>query len=388
MADLLGDIEKELLDDDGNYDVELGHPSSSSGPAGADPDSEPPSPPRSESPDLELAMDVPSRKNFASHGPTSDTEPLMAQTRADAAAATSGSSILFDPTKTSSSTGGYSGGAGGGGGSGDGTPSQRKERLSKMFFEEDDTWIGWIKTWLNKGSVSNLISFCIMLVGWILNSSYQTKFTEYILALGLFGFSGGITNWLAVKMLFDRIPFLYGSGVIPRRFKHIRETVKDTIMETFFDETYLNKYLSTKVHQVASSLNIDQKIAEVMASEKVDKIIEKKLQELGSRPEGAFMVMMGLQPMSLKPVIKPFVQGFGSEVATLLIDLVSEPGTINIGRLRDELDGLMTTKLLELTPDKVKKLMEKVIREHLGWLIVWGNVFGGLIGVLAKAAGY
>jgi hypothetical protein len=36
-------------------------------------------------------------------------------------------------------------------------------------------------------------------------------------------------------MLFDRIPFLWGSGVIPRQFKAIRETVKDTIMRTFFD---------------------------------------------------------------------------------------------------------------------------------------------------------
>ena len=25
------------------------------------------------------------------------------------------------------------------------------------------------------------------------------------------------------------------------------------------------------------------------------------------------------------------------------------------------------------------------MREHLGWLIVWGNVFGGAIGLLSKA---
>ena len=35
--------------------------------------------------------------------------------------------------------------------------------------------------------------------------------------------SAGITNWLAVKMLFDRICNLPGSGVIPMRFKEIRE---------------------------------------------------------------------------------------------------------------------------------------------------------------------
>ena len=30
----------------------------------------------------------------------------------------------------------------------------------------------------------------------------------------------------------------------------------------------------------------------------------------------------------------------------------------------------MSEKLLELTPEKVKELMEEVIRTHLGWLIV------------------
>jgi hypothetical protein len=25
------------------------------------------------------------------------------------------------------------------------------------------------------------------------------------------------------------------------------------------------------------------------------------------------------------------------------------------------------------------------MRRHLGWLIVWGNVFGGLIGLLSRA---
>ena len=41
-----------------------------------------------------------------------------------------------------------------------------------------------------------------------------------------------------------------------------------------------------------------------------------------------------------------------------------------------------------LTPEIVKLMMEEVIRDHLGWLVVWGNVFGGIIGVVSLAAGY
>jgi len=28
------------------------------------------------------------------------------------------------------------------------------------------------------------------------------------------------------------------------------------------------------------------------------------------------------------------------------------------------------------------------MKAHLGWLVVWGNVFGGLIGVVSEAVGY
>jgi hypothetical protein len=66
-------------------------------------------------------------------------------------------------------------------------------------------------------------------------------------------------------------------------------------------------------------------------------------------------------------------------------DHLSEP----VDKFVQAIDSLMETTLAEMTaPDNVKELMEVVIREHLGWLIVWGNVFGGLIGIVSVAAGY
>ena len=42
----------------------------------------------------------------------------------------------------------------------------------------------------------------------------------------------------------------------------------------------------------------------------------------------------------------------------------------------------------ELTPKMVRDLLFDVMHEHLGWLIVWGNVFGGIVGVISMAAGF
>ena len=110
-----------------------------------------------------------------------------------------------------------------------------------------------IAPYLNKGTLSNCATFSIMLLGMFLKASsggetaiqsaacednpltLTQSVAKWTLAAGLFGFAGGITNWLAIKMLFDSVCGLPGSGVIPRRFKEIREVVKNTIMKTFFD---------------------------------------------------------------------------------------------------------------------------------------------------------
>ena len=44
--------------------------------------------------------------------------------------------------------------------------------------------------------------------------------------------------------------------------------------------------------------------------------------------------------------------------------------------------------LQELTAERVKKLIEVVMRVHLGWLVVWGNIFGGVIGLVSELVGY
>ena len=85
-----------------------------------------------------------------------------------------------------------------------------------------------------KGNISNLVTFVFMAAGIAMRFSMgdweDNHAGRYILAFGLFGFAGGVTNWLAITMLFDEVPGLYGSGIIPKQFKQIRETMKVMIM--------------------------------------------------------------------------------------------------------------------------------------------------------------
>ena len=57
------------------------------------------------------------------------------------------------------------------------------------------------RRWLDKGTLSNMMTFLLLLIGMIIRlAAPDAKVGDYILGLGLFGFSGGITNWLAVKV--------------------------------------------------------------------------------------------------------------------------------------------------------------------------------------------
>ena len=90
----------------------------------------------------------------------------------------------------------------------------------------------------------------------------------------------------------------------------------------------------------------------------------------------------------LVPMMKPVLVGLAKDIADGLVKNTDLESVVSVASIREEIDALMTEKLKLLTPEIVKWLMEEVIREHLGWLIVWGNVFGSLIGILSTIAGY
>ena len=239
------------------------------------------------------------------------------------------------------------------------------------------------QSFFNKGKVSNFITFALLVFGLL--SPAEALWRPWVLAAGLFGFAGGITNWLAVKMLFDRVPLLYGSGVIPNRFREIREQVKLLIMTHFFDTDYLERFFGERVGTLSSDPGLEQKLVDLLASEEVDEIVERKLEELQASPSGMMLKMVGTQ--TVKPLVKQFLAGVGAELTPRLVAELAQPA-LEVDALREQVDQLLAAKLEELTPQTVKEMMEEVMRHHLGWLIVWGNVFGGLIGLVSHFLGY
>ncbi|KGJ98009.1 hypothetical protein [Thalassotalea sp. ND16A] len=230
---------------------------------------------------------------------------------------------------------------------------------------------------MNKSVITNLIALLVAVAGYLLKH-------DMLFYVGIFAVSGAITNSLAVHMLFEKVPGLYGSGVIPARFEDFKAGIRDLMMKQFFTEANIDKFLSEKTGE-ASHLNFTPIIEKIDLEPAFDTLL-KTIEESSF---GSMLAMFGGNE-ALMPLKEPFIekmQGSLIEISSsdkfneLVRDELEQPEVM--GSMRDKVEDIINKRLDELTPKMVKDIIQEMIRKHLGWLVVWGGVFGGLIGLIS-----
>ena len=58
---------------------------------------------------------------------------------------------------------------------------------------------------------------------------------------------------------------------------------------------------------------------------------------------------------------------------------------ISAMRLRQEMYHYLEWRMNKITRDNVSKLIQKLLRPHLGWVIVWGCLLGAVTGTVSQA---
>jgi len=236
---------------------------------------------------------------------------------------------------------------------------------------------------MNKSLITNLIAAGLVAVGLTLSSPFR----DPILSIGMFALAGAVTNWLAIHMLFEKVPGLYGSGVISARFEDFKFGINTLVMEQFFNKDNIDRFFADMVtedehHHLDLTDIIDNTDLNPAYDSLVSVILESSF--------GSMLGMFGGQS-ALEPLKEPFMikmKGALNEIAhsesfqTNLRDKLSSQSVNN--DIHNQIAQLVTVRLDELTPIMVKDIIQTMIREHLGWLVVWGGVFGGLIGLMAS----
>lgn len=272
------------------------------------------------------------------------------------------------------------------------------EEVAWLASPDDATKRSWITYLSGKDTLSNTVTFVIMIIGIVLRLEEDIDDRDtpgsFLIAFGLFGFSGGVTNALAVKMLFDKIPLLYGSGIIPERFLEIRAAIKSMLMRAFFEPSFVERTINDKLPLLLDSLDIQGRMESFAKSSTFDTMMEGAVEELLANPNAGMMLKMAGKenilnmgkPMAvnmltnLAPKMQQFMMGEGGEGNGNGGDGKSP---VDVAIIIKHIDEMMEARLLHLTPSIIKTLMEGVIRDHLVWLVVWGNIFGGMIGLVA-----
>ena len=99
---------------------------------------------------------------------------------------------------------------------------------------------------INKSFITNLIAILLIASSYLVDS----EISSLLLFTGLFALSGALTNQLAIHMLFEKVPLLYGSGVIPARFEAFKESIKNLMMNQFFTQEQLDKFFKDEEKKI------------------------------------------------------------------------------------------------------------------------------------------
>ena len=170
-------------------------------------------------------------------------------------------------------------------------------------------------------------------------------------------------------MLFEKVPLLIGSGVIPLRFKEFKEGIKNLIMHEFFSSKALENFSSTK------NLPVD----EILNKINYDEIYLKLIEAIKESSLGSMLQMVGGEK-ALEPLKEP--------LKTKIKETIDELKNKNFANsslsedFKNEVELIIDSRLNELSPEQVKFIIKDIIHKHLGWLVVWGGVFGFLIGLI------
>ncbi|MDX1490208.1 MAG: DUF445 family protein [Pseudohongiellaceae bacterium] len=241
---------------------------------------------------------------------------------------------------------------------------------------------------LDKSVVTNIIAFALVVLGLTL----APPVSPWLLSIGLFALSGSVTNWLAIHMLFERVPGFYGSGVVPLHFDEFKRGIRKLIMQQFFNQQNIDKFLHSSSELSAS---FDDEILKLIDKLDLEKAFESLLDVIMASSFGGMLGMLGGRD-ALNGLKEPFVNKMREYFSNVVDSPEFRDSVANsiknaggdTASLLGKIEHVVESRLDELTPELVKEIVQAMIKKHLGWLVVWGGVLGGLIGFLVELAQY
>ncbi|RHY77001.1 hypothetical protein DYB30_009887 [Aphanomyces astaci] len=189
---------------------------------------------------------------------------------------------------------------------------------------------------LTCGDLTNLFCMLVALAGLVILgcSGDYTLVGKTLALVGGCGLGAGMMNALFVHLLFRRVRGCVGAGVFHRQAKEIAIQLQRLMVHTFFSPTTLAGY--------AKSFDSRQGAVTATVRSRLD------------------------QPDSHIALVNAFTS------------VASTPSVLQ--RLSQEIGNFLHTRAMRLEPAEVAAMLQTLVAPHLTWIVVWGNVFGLVLG--------
>ncbi len=230
---------------------------------------------------------------------------------------------------------------------------------------------------LDKAFFTNFIALLVVAGSFFVD----TRFKDYMYYTGLFALSGAITNQIAIHMLFEKVPFLYGSGIITLKFEEFKKSIKELVMGQFFTKDQLDNFFKSEEMKI--------NISPVIENTDFTPAYEALKASVMESSFGGMLGMFGGEK-ALESLKGSFIKRLKSSVVSItkteafnkVLEHSLSSSTVSDDFIK-KIERLVDARLNELTPVMVKEIIKNMIKEHLSWLVLWGGVFGGLLGFVS-----
>lgn len=104
------------------------------------------------------------------------------------------------------------------------------------------------------------------------------------------------------------------------------------VLQMLFDSEHLGNYITRKIHQFSSNVQIAENISQALQTPEAERIIDKRLDYLYSQPEAYYLQALGLNRERIKPMIRPAVISLCAESAPYVLDMMHQPDVEQVCR--------------------------------------------------------
>ncbi len=147
------------------------------------------------------------------------------------------------------------------------------------------------------------------------------------------------------------------------------------IIEEFFNEASIQNFLNDKEKYKNNFLHkIDY-----------DKIFFKFVESVEESSLGSMLKMVGGKE-ALEPLKNPLTEKMRQIFKELIEEHFNNENDLKEG-FKNKINSLIDKRLNELSPNDIKIIIKNIIHKHLGWLVIWGGVFGFILGLILSVLG-